>query len=546
MTLRDRNIERLDGGKLDVLVVGGGINGAVSASVLAARGASVGLIDQRDFAGFTSEQSSNLVWGGIKYLENYEFGLVRHLCTSRNRLIRAYPTNIREIRFLGALDRNAPFPPWFVASGALAYWLIGNGFTRPPELLGRRAIARREPTIDLSNVRGGVEYSDAYLIDNDSRFVFSFVRDAMNAGAHVANYVRLDSAHWDGRAWEVQLADEETGRMLTARAGVLINATGPFVDEINADQGVSTDHRILLSKGIHLVVPRIGTNDRVMAFFDDTQRLFFVIPMGHRSVIGTTDTRVEDPNVGVTPEDREFLLAQINERLALDQPLTTDDVIAERCGVRPLVVDSSSDSQEGADWTALSRKHAIDVDAERHQISIFGGKITDCLNIGREIYAHARKLGVPLSRYRRDWYGEPRRATRTEYQRQAALMKLDDLGRPTYGTLTERLWRRYGLRAFTMLEAIRHDGSMADEVIENADYLRCELEYGARTEMVTRLDDFLRRRSKIAMVVPEDELQRSGGLDEACRMLFGSDAQMRHDEYFGEHQPLRDRRSATE
>jgi glycerol-3-phosphate dehydrogenase len=440
---------------------------------------------------------------------------------------------VREIRFLGSIDHGAPYPPWFIWLGSVAYWAIGNGATRPPALLSRRGIARREPVVDLGRVRGGLEYSDAYLIDNDARFVFSFVRAALNTGAFAANYVRVESSERRGGWWESELHDTETGRRLSCRSKVLINATGPFVDPLNAEHGIATDHHLVLSKGIHLVVPRIGTNDRVLAFFDDTNRLFFVIPMGPCSVIGTTDTRVEDPHVGVTDEDRDFLLAQINDRLALARPLTRADIISERCGVRPLVVDGGNGSGEAdEDWTALSRRHAIEVDAERSHLTIFGGKLTDCLNVGREVYDAVGELGVSLSRYRRDWYGEPSRATRNEFFRQASLTRLDELRRPSYESLTERLWRRYGLRAFTMLEAIRQNPEMADDVIEGAEYVHCELEYGARTEMVTRLDDFLRRRSKIAMVVSRDDLAASKGLHEACRILFGDDAERRYDEYF--------------
>jgi glycerol-3-phosphate dehydrogenase len=537
VTLRDTNIERLDGADLDVLVVGGGINGAVSTAVLASRGARVGLVDARDFAGFTSEQSSNLVWGGIKYLENYEFRLVRHLCTSRNRLVRAYPSNVREIRFLGSADDQSPYPPWFLWLGAMAYWMIGSAATRPPVLLGRKGIARREPVVDVDRMRGGLEYSDAYLIDNDSRFVFSFVRAALNVGAWAANYVRLDGAVRRGDWWEVALHDVEGDRSFEARARVLVNAAGPFVDQLNDRHGVATTHQLVFSKGIHLVVPRIGNHERVLAFYDDSDRLFFVIPMGLRSVIGTTDTRVDDPLAEITDEDRHFLLDQVNARLRLAAPITVDDVIAERCGVRPLVVERSA-GDEGQHWTALSRRHAVEVDVERAHLSIFGGKLTDCLNVGREVYDAVRDLGLPLTRYRRDWYGEPGKSTRTEFFRQAELTRLDEMRRASYESLAERLWRRYGMRAFTMLEAIRHDPTMAQEVIEGAEYVRCELEYGARTEMVTRLDDFLRRRSKIAMVVPHEELTASAGLHDACRILFGADGQRRYDEYFGAAAPL--------
>ena len=282
MALRHTQLERLRGGDFDVLVVGGGINGAVTSAALAGRGANVALVDRGDFGHFTSQESSNLVWGGFKYLEHYEFWLVFKLCRSRNRLMKAYPDNIKEISFLASLDQSSPYPPWFAALGALGYWGIGLFGTRYPRLLSTDKVEREEPVIDTVNVRGGVEYRDAYLVDNDSRFVFSFVRSAVESGATAANYVELVSAERKGNRWVAQLRDVDTGEEFTTRARVLVNAAGPFVDELNRQWGVSTDHRIVYSKGIHLVVPRLTTDDhnRVLAFFDDTQRLFYVIYRG--------------------------------------------------------------------------------------------------------------------------------------------------------------------------------------------------------------------------------------------------------------------------
>jgi len=233
MALREAHLDRIDGGFFDVLVVGGGINGAVASAALAGRGASVALIDRGDFGGFTSQQSSNLVWGGFKYLENYELLLVWKLCRSRNRLMKAYPDNIKEISFLASLDETSPYAPWFAGLGALGYWGIGQFGTRHPRLLSRDKIEAEEPVVDTSSVRGGIEYRDAYLIDNDSRFVFSFVRSAIEAGAYAANYVELVSATREGGRWRAQLRDVDSGREITTSASVIVNAAGPFVDELN-------------------------------------------------------------------------------------------------------------------------------------------------------------------------------------------------------------------------------------------------------------------------------------------------------------------------
>ncbi len=535
MSLRTTNIEKLDGGSFDVFIVGTGINGAVSAAVLAGRGASVAVIDQGDFGSFTSQESSNLVWGGFKYLENYELGLVRKLCLSRNRLIKSYPSNIKEIRFLAALDESSPFAPALASLGTLAYWGIGSFATKPPRHLSAKKIEEAEPVINTDSVRGGIEYSDAYLKDNDSRFVFSFVRSAIKAGATAANYVELKRAERIDGTWHAHMVDRETGREFTATAKVIINAAGPFIDGLNQSWNLRTDHRIVYSKGIHLVVPQLTENERVLAFFDDTQRLFYVIPMGKRSVIGTTDNRVDDPNTEVNDDDRNFLLGQINARLDLDQPLTTDDIIAERCGVRPLVVDNDGDDQTDVDWTSLSRKHEIERDAALKVVSIFGGKLTDCLNVGEEVAEEIEALGIALEPDDGEWYGEPPEEMRDEFYREARLMHLDDLRtRPDIEPLSDRLWRRYGQRAFAMLEAIRVDPSMGEDIMDSADYLRVELHQAAHTEMITRLEDFMRRRSKIELVVPESEYRDSAGLREIAEILFEDQADAKLNAYFAE------------
>ena len=532
MELRSSNVARLDGGTFDVLIVGGGINGAVSSAVLAGRGMNVAIIDRGDWAGFTSSSSSNLAWGGFKYLENYELNLVRKLSLSRNRLLKAYPTNISQLGFMAALDHGSPFPPWLAALGSSAYWAIGNFQTHRPQFLGPEEIKSQEPVVDITNVRGGIEYYDAYLRDNDSRFVWNFIRQSIEAGATAANYVELVDASQHGANWNVTLKDLETGHEFGLTAKAIVNAAGPFVDALNEKWDNQTEHRIVYSKGIHLVVPQLTKSERVLAFFDDTQRLFYVIPMGRRSVIGTTDTRVPSPITEVTDEDRTFLLEQINARLDLDEPLTKKDIIAERCGVRPLVVLNDGNDREDIDWSTLSRKHEIDLDIERRIITIFGGKITDCLNVGEEVAEEIELLGFVLEPDLGDWYGEPTDQVRADFMRQAKRMKLDSL-RHKKGVepLSERLWRRYGRRAFSMLDEIREDPKMGEDILASADYLRVELHHAARHEMITHLEDFMLRRSKIDLVVRNEKIREGDGLAEVSRILFGDDADQKLADY---------------
>jgi glycerol-3-phosphate dehydrogenase len=166
-------------------------------------------------------------------------------------------------------------------------------------------------------------------------------------------------------------------------------------------------------------------------------------------------------------------------------------------------------------------------------VTVFGGKLTDCLNVGEEVADEIERLGIPLERDLHNWYGEPAGATRSEFYRQAKLMKLDQLrSKPDTEPLSDRLWRRYGRRAFDLLEAIRADPAMGEDVMDSADYLRAELHTAAQHEMIVKLDDFMRRRSKIDLVVHDDDILQSPGLHEVAEILFGDDAPRRLDEYW--------------
>ncbi|MFT6550700.1 MAG: alpha-glycerophosphate oxidase/glycerol-3-phosphate dehydrogenase [Zhongshania marina] len=529
MELRASNVSKLRDGYFDVLILGGGINGAVSAASLAAKGVKVALVDKGDFAGLTSSNSSNLAWGGIKYLENHEYLLVDKLCRSRNHLMRSYPSTVKEIRFLTTIQKGFRLPAFVVYLGTILYWIIGRFVTRAPKYLSPAGLSKREDVINTSRAAGGFEYSDCYLYDNDARFVFNFIRTSLNYGCIAANYVESLGAQRKGGLWHSTLKDTISGDTFTVRSRVLINACGPYVDQHNKLTGQQTEHRHLFSKGVHLIVDRICDTQRILTFFASDGRLFFVIPMGPKTCIGTTDTQESSPEVELTAADRQFVLDNVNALLKLERPLTAADVIAERCGVRPLALKG----RDGvADWVKLSRKHAIDINNKDQHLSIFGGKLTDCLNVGDEVSEIIAKLGIAVPFPDKRWYGEPGNSVKEEFMHQAKLMGLDDMTDASSSEpLTQRLWRRYGRSAIEMLEMIREDPSCAELLIENAEYLRCEIEHAARREMITKLEDFLRRRSKISLVVRRDEIINAPGLKEACEILFGDEAEAKLQEY---------------
>ncbi len=534
MKLRNRNIEKLPNETFDALIIGGGINGAATAAALAGKGAKVALIDRGDFAGSTSMHSSNLVWGGIKYMESKDFALVRKLCKSRNHLIKSYPSTVQEIRFLTTISKGFRHSPRYLWAGTWLYWLMGNGFTKLPRLLSPNKIKQEEPIIDIEGAVGGFEYSDAYLHDNDARFVFNFVRQALNYGAIAANYVESLGAERQDGLWVTKARNVMDGNTFDIRAKVLINAAGPWVDQHNELTGQKTTHHHLYSKGIHLIVPQLTDSQRVLAFFADDGRLFFVIPMGNRTCIGTTDTHMEHPEVEVTADDIAFVLENINKRLTLAKPLSQDDIISTRCGVRPLAI--KDDQGNDRDFLQLSRKHVVDTNAESAHISIFGGKLTDCLNVGDEIAEEISQLGVTLTDPKFHWYGEPPNPVKQQFMDQAKRMNLDAMTAQTSSELlSTRLWRRYADQAIQMLEKIRQDPAQGEILIEGTEYIRCELEHARDHEMITQLEDFLRRRAKVSLVVPHEQLRHSNGLKEACRVLFGDDAEEHFNSYFEQH-----------
>lgn len=527
--LRNSNIQKLPQKTFDVLIIGGGINGAVSAAAIAAKGAKVALIDKGDFAGLTSSNSSNLAWGGIKYLESHEYALVNKLCKSRNHLMRSYPSTVKEIRFLTSIQQGFRFPAWFIYLGTILYWWMGRLFTKGPGFLSAHKIKTLEEVVNTQKVSGGFEYSDAYLHDNDARFVFNFIRSSMSYGCIAANYVQANSSNKIGDNWVTQGQDLITGETFEIKSKVIINAAGPYVDPLNKLNQQNTEHHHLFSKGIHLIVDKITDSNKVLTFFADDGRLFFVIPMGPKTCIGTTDTQVDDPNTQVTAEDRQFVLDNANALLDLPKPLTHGDIIAERCGVRPLAIKGKGGK---ADWVQLSRKHAIDTNITDKYLSIFGGKLTDCINVGDEVAEIVQKLGVELPYENYKWYGEPDDTVRDEFFHRAKLMDFDDLTPSSSSEpLSKRFWRRYGRNAINMLEKIRENPEKAELLIENSEYLRVEIEHAAEREMVTKLDDFLRRRSKISLVVRQQDILSAPGLKVACEILFGDEAEAKLQEY---------------
>lgn len=500
----------------DLLVIGGGVNGAVSALAAAQKGLKVALVEKNDFASSTSQESSSLAWGGIKYMETYEFGLVASLCRCRNRLLKCFPNQVREIRFVTTLAKGFRKPRILVFLGTLLYWIIGLFFTKPPKILNAKALKKRESRIDVSDSQGGVEYSDAYFYDTDARFVFNLIQQAKRLGADCWNYCEAaDFKLNENRVWEVFVEDKLSQRRNKICAQYIVNSAGPFADVLNEKLGVKSRYKHVFSKGVHLIVPRITETEHVLAFFADDGRLFFTIPMGNNSCIGTTDTQVSDLDFGVTEEDRRFIFENINKRLSLDKPLENSDIIAERCGVRPLVVKKGNQSsyQAGEDWTTLSRRHEVEFDEQRNVVSIFGGKLTDCLNVGEEVCDLLRSAsGKNLRRTSLYKYLLNHSHLRHDFYR-----KCHAAGVPE--AEAERWWRLYQEGALTILDLWK-DPLNQKVLVPEAKLTVAELKYSKEFEQVYREEDFLRRRSTLALSLSKEWMSQSQGVKKCLEILL--------------------------
>jgi len=386
MRSRTAQVERLGNERFDVLVLGGGVTGVAAAHRLMARGYNVALIDDHDFASGTSQESSQLIWGGIKYLEQGRLKLVAQLCAARNRLHRRYPLRVEPLRFLYPHYAADPHPRPFLLAGGYLYWALGRGFHRRPRLRTNRDVLASVPALRGERLRGGLEYSDAHMVHSDARLVLDLLFDAMDQGLAAANYVapRAFAPEASGEGWRLTAEDLPGRRGLDLRARWIVNTTGVWVDEVNDALGLAPPFRLLFSKGIHLIVRRIETGGRALTCRAADGRIFFVIPWGGVTLIGTTDTPLDGPprRVRAAAEDIAYLRQAAEARLHLR--LEDADVLNTKAGLRPLLRPARLKEE---DFLSLARSHKVWSDPRARVTALWGGKYTDSFLMAEEIAA---------------------------------------------------------------------------------------------------------------------------------------------------------------
>ena len=477
----------------DLLVIGGGVNGAGIARDAAGRGMRVLLAEKDDLAAHTSSASTKLVHGGLRYLEHYEFRLVRESLKERARLLAMAPHIIWPLRFVLPYDAGLR-PKWMLRTGLFLYDHIGGRQTLPPTA---SVDLTRPPHAGVLEGRltSGFEYSDCWV--EDARLVALNAVDAAERGADIRVRTQVTALERRRQEWIVTLGGKER-----VRAKAVVNAAGPWVDAVLGKAIPAKEHRNLrLVQGSHLVFPRLYAGDHCYIFQNRDNRIVFAIPYEHEfTLVGTTDRRFDgDPDeVAITGGEADYICQAINEYLRVD--VRPDQAVWSYSGVRPLYEDKSgSDSTVTRDYVfELDRGEAGD---EPPILSVFGGKITTY----RKLAEHAlEKLGAPY----RAWTAEQPLPggdiAEGNFDRFAALMVKATPWLSQAGVY--RMCRAYGTRIRDVIGSATSIAGMGEHF--GGGLYQRELEYLRDVEFARGAEDVLWRRSKLGLHLPAETAGR--------------------------------------
>jgi glycerol-3-phosphate dehydrogenase len=479
----------------DLLIVGGGINGAGIARDAAGQGLSVLLVEKGDLAGATSSASSKLIHGGLRYLEYREFRLVREALREREVLLRMAPHLVRPLRFILPHDATQR-PAWMIRLGLFLYDHLG-GRERLPASRGVDLRKAPEGAVLRPEFVRGFEYADCWA--DDARLVVANALDAQARGADIRVRTALAGAKRAAGLWEAKLAAANGTALVRARA--MINATGPWATAIfDQLEGATTRYRLALVQGSHIVVPRLYEGDQAYILQNPDKRIVFLIPfLDAFTIIGTTDTPYAgDPAAAaITAGEIEYLIAAANRFLR--RPIAPADVKWSYSGVRPLYDDGSINA------SAMTRDYAFDIDAPEGAaplLTIYGGKLTTY----RKLAQHAlRKILPRLGREPKKWTsGAPLPGGDMPGADFAAFHRALGAEFPFLPPeLAQRYARLYGTRAREMLKDAR---SLADlgECL-GADLYARELAFLRETEWARSADDVLWRRTKLGLLLTAEQ-----------------------------------------
>jgi glycerol-3-phosphate dehydrogenase len=490
----------------DIAIIGGGINGAGIARDAAGRGWKVALCERSDLGGATSAASTKLVHGGLRYLEHYEFRLVREALQEREVLWGIAPHIIWPLRFVLPYHKGLR-PAWLLRLGLFLYDNIGGR-----KLLPATITRKLDDGILKPEFTKGFEYSDCWV--EDSRLVVLNARSAAELGAVIMPRTECMSAARDGALWLLTLRDED-GTTSTLRARTLVNAAGPWVARVIGQVvRANTQAKVRMVQGSHIVVPKLYDHDRCYIFQNADNRIFFSIPYERDfTLIGTTDQDYQgDPaDVRISKAEIEYLCQGASEYFA--KPVTPQQVVWTYSGVRPLYDDGASAAQEA------TRDYVLKLDAEEGQaamLSVFGGKITTYRRLAE---AALEKLAPHLPKVAKAQAGWTGRAALPggDFARDGfdGLVAHLLASRPWLSReLATRLARAYGTRT----EILLGTAASMEDLGENfgAELTAAELRYLADAEWASQAGDVVWRRSKLGLRLTPSQITR---IDEAMAAM---------------------------
>lgn len=511
---RERAWQDLTTQQFDVLVIGGGIVGCGAALDAATRGLKVGLVEARDLASGTSSRSSKMFHGGLRYLEQLEFGLVREALRERElALSRIAPHLVKPLEFLFPLTKRYWERP-YVGAGIFLYdWMGGARSVPAQKQLTRAGALRMAPGLRRKSLIGGIRYYDTVV--DDARHTMTVARTAAHYGAVVRTSTQVIGFLKEAdRVSGVTIRDCETGEVGDVNAHVVINCTGVWTDEIQSLSGQRGRFRVRASKGVHIVVPRDRIISEAAIILRTEKSVLFVIPWGRHWIIGTTDTdwHLDLAHPAATRADIEYILAHVNKVLVT--PLTPDDISGVYAGLRPLLAGESEATSK------LSREHAV-AEVAPGLIAIAGGKYTtyrvmaaDALDAASEFIPNrvAPSITERVPLIGADGY-------------HALVNQADHLG-AEYGVHPYRirhLLDRYGSMVYEVLDHAAEDPRLLGPLEGAPDYLKVEVVYAAAAEAALHLEDILVRRTRIAIEYPHRGADCARAVAELVAPVLGWD-----------------------
>jgi glycerol-3-phosphate dehydrogenase len=484
----------------DLAIIGGGVNGCGIARDAAGRGNTVFLCEMNDLASGTSSWSTKLVHGGLRYLEYYEFRLVREALIEREILWQIAPHIIRPLRFV--LPHHAGLrPAWLLRLGLFLYDHIGGRNLLPPtrsvdltnDAVGKPLIANRYTR--------GFEYSDCFV--DDARLVVLTARDAADRGAVIRTRTRAVEIRQVDGIWQVTVEDRASGVRSTIKARALVNAGGPWVEDVLATgAGVNARAKVRLVQGSHIVVRKLYEHDRAYMFQNADGRIIFVIPYQEDfTLIGTTDRDYDgDPaKVKATLEEIQYLCASASEYLA--KPVKPEDVVWTYSGVRPLYDDGASEAK------AATRDYVFELDLPGGAplLSIYGGKITTYRRLAEEALERLSPY-LRSSKAREGWTGKsPLPGGDMDVSAVAALTAELMRNHPFLSHAhANRLAHAYGTRAAKWLGTAKSADDLGQSF--GATLTESEVRYLMTNEWALTAEDVVWRRSKLGLLMSSDEI----------------------------------------